>query len=87
METIMPRQSITLTQPNDEWLAAQVESKEFSSKSEAVNELIRRVRRFEDENEYIRQALIQGEKSGTSKRTAEEIREAARAELKADGYL
>ena len=37
----MTRQSISLTQPNDEWLKTQVESKEYSSKSELVNDLIR----------------------------------------------
>ena len=30
----MARQSISLTQPNDEWLKAQVASKEYASKSE-----------------------------------------------------
>ena len=38
----MPRQSISLTPPNDAWLKAQVESEEFTSKSEVVNDLIRK---------------------------------------------
>lgn len=38
----MARQNITITEPNDEWLKSQVESKEYSSKSELVNDLIRR---------------------------------------------
>ena len=32
---------VFLTEPNDQWLKAQVESKEYSSKSELVNDLIR----------------------------------------------
>jgi len=32
---IMARQSISFTQPNDEWLKIQVDNKEYSSKSEA----------------------------------------------------
>ena len=40
----MTRQSITLTKPNDDWLKDKLQSKEFSSKSEAVNDLIRKAR-------------------------------------------
>jgi len=37
----MGRQSISFTEPNDEWIKAQVESQEYSSKSELVNDLVR----------------------------------------------
>lgn len=37
----MARQSISFTQPNDEWLKSQVDTQEYSSKSELVNDLIR----------------------------------------------
>ena len=51
----MTRQSITLTKPNDEWLKARIESEEYTSKSEIVNDLIRRAREKEQEkNEWIR---------------------------------
>lgn len=40
----MPRQSITFTPPNEEWLKAQVESQEYSNKSDVVNDLIRKAR-------------------------------------------
>ena len=43
----MPRQSISFTPPNDAWLKAQVKSKEFASKSEVVNDLIRKAREIE----------------------------------------
>ena len=40
----MSRQSITLANKNDEWLKNQVANEEFSSKSEAVNYLIKKAR-------------------------------------------
>jgi antitoxin ParD1/3/4 len=36
----MRRQSISFTEPNDEWLKSQVDSKEYSSKSELINNLM-----------------------------------------------
>jgi antitoxin ParD1/3/4 len=41
---VMTRQSISITEPNDDWLKNQIESKEYSSKSELVNDLIRQAR-------------------------------------------
>lgn len=41
----MARQSISFTKPNDEWLKAQVDSEEYSSKSELINDLIRQARK------------------------------------------
>lgn len=75
---MMSRQSISLTRPNDEWLKAQVESEEYTSKSEVVNDLIRRAREVEE----IRKKLIAAEDSGFSDRTPEEIRDQAKARLK-----
>lgn len=37
----MSRQSMSFTKSNDEWLKTQVRNKEYSSKSELVNDLIR----------------------------------------------
>ncbi len=65
----MTRQSISLTPPNDEWLKAQVESEEFSSKSEVVNDLIRKVRHIE----LIQNHLVQAEKSGFTQQSQAEI--------------
>lgn len=74
----MPRQSISFTPPNDEWLKAQVDSEEYTSKSEVVNDLIRKAR----EIEAIRARLIQAEESRfTSQGRAEilgEIKDHAR---------
>ena len=80
----MPRQSITFTEPNEEWLASQVSSLEYSSKSDVVNDLIRRARQQQEEVEMIRAKLIRAEQSGLSNRTPEQIRQEAKARLKPD---
>ena len=81
----MPRQSITFTPPNDDWLKAQVESQEYSSKSDVINDLIRKARQQHDEIEMIRAKLVRAEQSGFSNRTPEEIRDAAKVRLKQNG--
>mgnify|MGYP000303657490 CR=1 FL=1 len=83
----MPRQSITFTPPNDDWLKAQVASQEYSNKSDVVNDLIRKARYQYEEIEVIRAKLIKAEQSGSSGRTPEEIREIAKKRLKNDGCI
>jgi antitoxin ParD1/3/4 len=60
----MTRQSISLTEPNDQWLKSQVDSKEYSSKSELVNDLIRQARNQQIEIDWIRARLEKAEESG-----------------------
>lgn len=70
----MSRTSISFTPPNEKWIQEQIESEEFTSKSDVINDLIRRARReSEAEIEAIRAALIRGEQSGISKRTPQQI--------------
>jgi len=69
----MKRQSITLTEPNNQWLTKRVESNEYTSKSELVNDLIRRARQAVDEIEIIRMKLELAEKSGFTQMNREEI--------------
>lgn len=57
-------QSISVSEPNDEWLRAQVANGEHASKSEVINDLIRQARRRQFEVERIRFELIQAEQSG-----------------------
>lgn len=78
----MPRQSISFTEPNDAWLNNQVESQEYNSKSEVVNDLIRKARQQNDEIESIRAKLIRAEQSGFSERTPEQIRTETKLRLK-----
>lgn len=70
----MSRQSITLADQNDEWLKQQVEKKEFTSKSEAVNYLIKKERERDAYHEYVQMKIDRGLKSGfAEKQTREEM--------------
>lgn len=60
----MARQSISLTEPNDEWLKSQIESNEYTSKSELINDLIRQARNQQKQLDWIRLKLETAEKSG-----------------------
>jgi antitoxin ParD1/3/4 len=77
----MPRQSISLTPPNDTWLKAQVEREEFTSKSEVVNDLIRKAR----EIEAIRARLILAEHSGFTTQGRADILAEIKEEARRDG--
>jgi len=60
----MTRQSISFTQPNDDWLKTQVDSEEYSSKSELVNDLVRQARKQQRQIDWIRSKLELAENSG-----------------------
>ena len=70
---IMARQSISFTKPNDEWLKTQVDNKEYSSKSELVNDLIRQARKQQVQIDWIRAKLERAENSGFTKDGKNEI--------------
>lgn len=75
------RQSISLSEPNAEWLKFQVESQEYASHSEVINDLIRQ-RRKEDDAELMRtramlmQAEQRIEREGYSQRSIADIKQA-----------
>ena len=70
----MARQSISFTATNEAWLKEQVESEEYTSKSEVVNDLIHKAR----ETEYIREKLFRAEQGEFSILTRDEILDKAR---------
>jgi len=69
----MSRQSISFTKPNDEWLKAQVDNEEYSSKSELINDLIRQAREQQVQIDWIRARLDKSESSGFTDDTKEQI--------------
>jgi antitoxin ParD1/3/4 len=69
----MIRQSISFTKPNDEWLKRQVDNKEYSSKSELVNDLIRQARKQQAEIDWIKAKLEKSENSGFTEDSKEQI--------------
>lgn len=75
---IMARQSISLTNPNDTWLKSQVESQEYSSKSEVINDLIRQARKSQAQIDWIKAKLDIAEESGFTHDSKEQIRQQAK---------
>ena len=69
----MTRQSISFTKPNDEWLKAQVNSEEYTSKSELINDLIRQARKKQVQVDFIRAKLDKSVSSGFTDDTKEQI--------------
>ena len=69
----MARQSISFTRPNDEWLKAQVDNDEYSSKSELINDLIRQARKQQAQIDWIRAKLEKSEGSGFTDDTKDQI--------------
>lgn len=69
----MARQSISFTEPNNEWLNNQVDNKEYSSKSELVNDLIRQARNQQIQIDWIKAKLEKAENSGFTNDSKEQI--------------
>jgi antitoxin ParD1/3/4 len=58
------RKTITLTEQQNLWIAAQIDAGSYTNDSEAIRDLIRREQERGLEIESIRQALVEGEQSG-----------------------
>jgi len=63
----MHRKTITLTEQQDDWIKAQVESGRFGNDSEYIRDLIRRDQLAKERFAILRQALADGEASGEAK--------------------
>ena len=74
----MPRQSISFTDPNDEWLKKQIEGKEYTSKSELINDLVRQARSQQNQVDWLRMKINKAEQSGFTNDRREEILQIAR---------
>ncbi|CAI8353410.1 MAG: Uncharacterised protein [Formosa sp. Hel3_A1_48] len=81
----MARQSITFSSPNEEWLKSLVESKEYASKSEIINDLIRQARKQQAQIDWVRAKLNKAENSGFTNDGKEEILAQSRSLL--DGKI
>jgi antitoxin ParD1/3/4 len=77
----MIRQSISFTEPNDEWLKAQLDKKEYASKSELVNDLIRQARQQQIQVDWIRAKLDRAEASGFTRDSKDQILNQAKSQL------
>ena len=87
----MVKKSISVTDQQDAWIKAQVETGHFGNESEVVRELIRerqiREQETPEEIKAIRAALIKGEQSGISDLTPDEIMQAVVERKRKDGTL
>jgi len=74
----MRRQSISFTEPNDEWLKSQIASKEYASKSELINDLVRQARSQQSKIDWIRTKIDAAEKSGFTNDSKNQILKASK---------
>jgi antitoxin ParD1/3/4 len=81
------RKTITLTEQQDEWVKARIATGDFTNDSEYFRDLIRRDQARSEELEVLRRALAEGERSGISTRSPDDILNAARERLRADGKV
>ena len=58
------RKTITLTDAQDSWIKAQIDSGLYTNDSECIRDLIRREQEYRHSRDAIRAALIVGEASG-----------------------
>jgi len=83
----MVKKSITVTEQQEQWLQAQLATGHYASDSEVLRDLIRREQKRDSELQAIRAALIEGEESGISLLSADEIREDVLKRLREDGKI
>lgn len=58
------RKTITLTTQHDDWIKRQIVDGHYTNDSECVRDLIRRAQAQDDDIRSLREALLEGERSG-----------------------
>ncbi len=81
----MASMNVSVPDPMRDWVQQRIESGQYASVSDYVRDLIRRDQIHADEQQAIIAALIEGEKSGISKRRIPEILAAVKQELQRQG--
>lgn len=81
------RASLSISEPNERWIQARIDSKEFSSRSEVINDLIRKAREVEIIRARLLAAELSVEKQGWVEQTAEEMLKEFKQEAHRDGKL
>lgn len=79
--------TISLTHKNEAWINERIRSGDFGNASEYIRDLIRRDQERQTRVEAIRAALIEGEESGISERSPEEIMAAVVERRRRNGEL
>ncbi|VAW00719.1 hypothetical protein MNBD_ALPHA06-1809 [hydrothermal vent metagenome] len=79
------RKTIAITDQQEAWIKAQIASGNFTSHSEYVRNLIRKDQESQDGFAHLQKLITEGIASGHSEQNLEQIREAAKKKLRADG--
>lgn len=66
----MATMNVSIPDPMKDWVQGQIETGKYANASDYVRDLIRR---DQEKVEVLRQALFEGERSGVSRRKAEDI--------------
>jgi len=77
----MHRKTITVTEQQDAWIKSQIDSGKYGNDSEYLRELIRLDQEHKQKIAVLRSALIEGEKSGISKRSMNDILKSAKKDI------
>ncbi len=83
----MKNTSIALGEHFDGFVAEQVASGRYRSVSEVMRDALRLLEQSARYRDAVVQALIEGEESGVSERTPEDIRTAVKDELRRNGSV
>jgi antitoxin ParD1/3/4 len=81
------RKTITFTEQQDQWIKAKIAEGQFTNDSEYIRDFVRRDQEKAAELDMLRAALIEGEQSGMSDRTPEDIRKSVRERMRKNGQL
>ena len=83
----MIKKSITVTDQQEAWIQSQISAGLYGNDSEVIREALREKQLRMAEVEAIRAKLIEAEEHGASNKTPEDIRQAVKAKLTADGEV
>lgn len=81
------KKSISVTNQQADWIKSQIATGNYNNDSEIIRAAIREKQEREAGIEAIRAAIIEGEQSGMSDRTPQQIVKAAKKRLKAHGKI
>ena len=84
---MITRASLSISEPNEKWIQAQIDSKEFSSRSEVINDLIRKAREIEMIRARLIAAELSVEQNGWVERTPDEILNGFKEKARREGKL
>ena len=81
------KKTINVTNAQEAWIRAQVDSGHYGNDSELFRDLIRREQSRTAEIDVIRAALLEAEQSGLSSTTPEDVRTRVQTRLRQNGVL